>query len=163
MTVAWRPSLHEAWKTAGITTLQPPEATGIDGPCVIVSVCGIRCGSHVLAFRRPCGGYTMPGGKLEEEDGGILACASRETEEECGIALPPASWDVIATSVLQTAAKTYVLVLCSVELEEYPSKFDAESLGMEALDLFSDFPALGGNGPLFEAMRAQCHAVDGGA
>ena len=95
----------------------------------------------------------MPGGKLDEDDVDMLHCASRETLEECGIAISPSAWEMVATSTLSVPGKTFVLVLCATKLEAYPTNFDAESLGIEIVELFSEFKPLGGNECLFEAMK----------
>ena len=154
---AWRDSLEEAWMTVGIPSLQPPECSSNDENSlqqfVAVSVTGLQCGSNVIAWRRPCGGYTMPGGKLQENDTNILHCASRETREECGINIAPENWEVLGTSTLSVPGKTFVLVLCTTSLASYPANIDPESLGMEVLDLFSPFTPLAGNESLFQLMR----------
>ena len=93
------------------------------------------------------------GGKLEERDENILSCASRELQEECGIAVPPTSWEILMTSVLKTSVHDYLLILCAVEFDAFPPMVDAERLGIETLDLFSHFPVLPGNAELFDAMR----------
>ena len=122
-----------------------------------VSVAGLRYGSSVLAWRRPCGGYTMPGGKLDEGDRDILQCASREAREECNVDIPYTAWKVLATSTRSEPGRTYLLVLCATKLETCPTNFDPESLGMEKIDLLSSFRAMEGNDYLLDVMKEHLH------
>ena len=157
MVAAWRRSPLSALEAGGLTVNTPMlgnessanvwsnEPSNISS--VAVSDCGVLCGCNILAWKRPCGGYTMPSGKLDEEDGvSIQRCASRELQEECGIAIAEDQWSIPGAPLLKYDETIFELILCAVKVDHLPGQLGAGDCGIKLVNVLQqDFPVMAGN------------------